>query len=89
MFISAQMSLLDYNSQTAINFKRVLKDAMFDVSGTSFPFGVSMSSLQIRHIFVATYEWGMCPSPRTLPSHCTIHSGCRHTKRLLPDQTLM
>jgi len=40
MFVSAQMSLLDYNSQTAINFKGVLKDAMFDVSGTSFPFGV-------------------------------------------------
>ena len=43
MFVSAQMSLLDYNSQTAINFKGVLKDAMFDVSGTSFPFGVSIS----------------------------------------------
>ena len=42
MFISAQMSLLQYDSQVAINFKRVLKDAMFDVSGTSIPFGVSM-----------------------------------------------
>ena len=44
MFVSAQMSLLDYNSQMAINFKGVLKDAMFDVSGTSFPFGVSIST---------------------------------------------
>lgn len=41
MFISAQMSLLNYNTQTAINFEKILKNAMVDISGTSLPFGVS------------------------------------------------
>ncbi|CAH3121098.1 unnamed protein product, partial [Porites lobata] len=40
MFISAQMSLLHYSAKTAIDFIRVLKDAMVDVSGTSLPFGI-------------------------------------------------
>lgn len=40
MFISAQMSLLDYTQQAVINFDKLLKTAMIDVSGTAIPFGV-------------------------------------------------
>lgn len=50
MFISAQMSLLHYSAKTAIDFIRVLKDAMVDVSGTSLPFGVSYSCIAYRFL---------------------------------------
>ena len=63
MFISAQMSLLNYNTQTAIDFERVIKDAMVDVSGTSFPFGVSISIAAVQcarnHFFVYLNEYGI------------------------------
>ena len=45
MFISAQMSLLDYTQQAVINFDKLLKTAMIDVSGTAIPFGVSVQML--------------------------------------------
>ena len=53
MFISAQMSLLHYSAKTAIDFIRVLKDAMVDVSGTSLPFGVSHSCIAYRFLLAA------------------------------------
>ena len=53
MFISAQMSLLHYSAKTAIDFIRVLKDAMVDVSGTSLPFGVSCSCTAYRFLLAA------------------------------------
>ena len=68
MFISAQMSLLHYSAKTAIDFIRVLKDAMVDVSGTSLPFGVSHSCIAYRFLLAAERRFIVplclcCPRP--------------------------